>query len=287
MAKTKISEYSTTNSSNSDIEGINLAEGCAPSGINNAIRELMVHLKEFQTGASSDPLTVAGAFVASSTATLSGGATLSGTNTLSGANIISGNINSSGTNTFSGTNVVSGTLSLSSALGVASGGTGTTTLTGVVVGNGTSAFTAKTNPTGAFVGTSDSQTLTNKTIALGSNTVSGTKAEFNTAVTDTDIAFTNDFTGTNQSLSSSGYQKLPGGLIMQWGSGTLTGNQTATITFPVAFATAGLSIVVSDSDTSSSVDAHTLKASIASTTQATIKNTNTETRPYHYIAIGY
>ena len=70
--KTKISEYSTTNASNTDIEGINIDEGCAPSGINNAIREIMVHLKEFQTGASGDPLTVAGSFVASNTATLSG-----------------------------------------------------------------------------------------------------------------------------------------------------------------------------------------------------------------------
>jgi hypothetical protein len=82
MPKTKISEYSTTNSANTDIESINIDEGCAPSGINNAIRELMVHLKEFQTGSSGDPLTVAGTFVAS------GGATLSGTNTLSGSTVM-------------------------------------------------------------------------------------------------------------------------------------------------------------------------------------------------------
>ena len=95
MPKTKISEYSTTNSANTDIESINIDEGCAPSGINNAIRELMVHLKEFQTGASGDAFTFAG------------GTLMSGTNTISGAAIISGNINSSGTNTFSGSNVMS------------------------------------------------------------------------------------------------------------------------------------------------------------------------------------
>lgn len=55
-------------------------------------------------------------------------------------------------------------LTLASALPVASGGTGATTLTGVVIGNGTSAFTVKTNPTGDFVGTTDTQTLTNKTL---------------------------------------------------------------------------------------------------------------------------
>jgi hypothetical protein len=51
-----------------------------------------------------------------------------------------------------------------STIGVSYGGTGAGTLTGVVIGNGTSAFTTKTNPSGAFVGDSDTQTLTNKTL---------------------------------------------------------------------------------------------------------------------------
>jgi hypothetical protein len=42
--------------------------------------------------------------------------------------------------------------------------------------------------TGAVMGTTNSQTVTNKTIALGSNTVSGTTAQFNTANTDGDFA---------------------------------------------------------------------------------------------------
>ena len=60
MAKTKISEYDSTAANNTDIDGVNLAEGCPPSGINNAIRESMAHLKDFQTGASGDNLTVGG-----------------------------------------------------------------------------------------------------------------------------------------------------------------------------------------------------------------------------------
>ena len=55
MAKTKISEYSATPGDNTDIDGINIAEGCAPSGINNAIREMMSQLKDFQAGTLSDP----------------------------------------------------------------------------------------------------------------------------------------------------------------------------------------------------------------------------------------
>lgn len=49
-------------------------------------------------------------------------------------------------------------------LSVANGGTGASTLTGVLIGNGTSAFTAVTAPSGTIVGTSDTQTLTNKRI---------------------------------------------------------------------------------------------------------------------------
>jgi hypothetical protein len=65
------------------------------------------------------------------------------------------------------------------------------------------AFALKTAPTGAVVGTSDSQTLTNKTIALGSNTVSGTLAQFNTAVTDADFAsIAGTETLTNKTLTS-------------------------------------------------------------------------------------
>jgi len=145
MPKNKISEYSTTNSANTDIESINIDEGCPPSSINNAIRELMVHLKEFQTGSSGDPLTVAGGMfisgggsantltvtgiltasggtILSSTNTLSGGNILSGTNTISGSAIISGNINSSGTtNTFSGGNIFSGTNTMSGSTVFSSG----------------------------------------------------------------------------------------------------------------------------------------------------------------------
>jgi hypothetical protein len=72
----------------------------------------------------------------------------------------------------------SGTLTNCTGLPVAGGGTGAATLTGLVVGNGTSAMTAVTAPSGTVVGTSDSQTLTNKTLTAPTMTapVLGTPA---------------------------------------------------------------------------------------------------------------
>jgi hypothetical protein len=55
MAKTRISEYDAVAANNTDVNSINIAEGCAPSGINNAIRQVMADLKDFQQGTKSDP----------------------------------------------------------------------------------------------------------------------------------------------------------------------------------------------------------------------------------------
>lgn len=75
MPKTKISEYSSIAINNTDISGINIAEGCAPSGINNAIRELMAQLKDQQSGTDGDSFTVGGALSVTGTTTLTGAAT--------------------------------------------------------------------------------------------------------------------------------------------------------------------------------------------------------------------
>lgn len=73
-------------------------------------------------------------------------------------------------------NITSGSITGITDLAVADGGTGASTLTGIVKGNGTSAFTAVTAPSGTIVGTSDTQTLTNKRIEprVGTTTSSAT-----------------------------------------------------------------------------------------------------------------
>ncbi len=111
MAKTKISEFSNNPANNTDIDSINIAEGCAPSGINDAIRELMAQLKDFQTGAVGDSFNgpigtstaAAGAFT---TLSASGTATLSGLTASTGLALDASKNVVSVTNTGSGNNVL-------------------------------------------------------------------------------------------------------------------------------------------------------------------------------------
>jgi len=96
MAKNKVSEYSSTAANNTDIGGINIAEGCAPSGINNAIRELMAQIKDMQAGSDSDGLVVSGAFTSSGGAVFSSGTTFSAAVVMSSTVAMSNNVTMTG-----------------------------------------------------------------------------------------------------------------------------------------------------------------------------------------------
>jgi hypothetical protein len=82
MPKVKISEWSSTPANNTDIDSINIAEGCAPSGINDAIRELMAQVKDLYAGTSGDLIAVAGGGTGVGTSTGSGNNVLSTSPTL-------------------------------------------------------------------------------------------------------------------------------------------------------------------------------------------------------------
>ena len=75
MAKTKISEFSATAADNTDISNINIAEGCSPANVNNAIRSLMAILKSFEDGSSGDNVSVGGNLSVTGTSTLTGDVT--------------------------------------------------------------------------------------------------------------------------------------------------------------------------------------------------------------------
>ena len=54
MAKTKISEYDSTASNNTDLDNINLQENVmVPSDLNNFCREIMAHLADMNAGTSA------------------------------------------------------------------------------------------------------------------------------------------------------------------------------------------------------------------------------------------
>lgn len=50
MAKNSIRDYDATNANNTDIQSIDISEGCSPAGINNAIREIMADTADFVSG---------------------------------------------------------------------------------------------------------------------------------------------------------------------------------------------------------------------------------------------
>lgn len=50
MAKNSITDYDNTSGNNTDVQSVDISEGCSPSGINNAIREVMADLADANDG---------------------------------------------------------------------------------------------------------------------------------------------------------------------------------------------------------------------------------------------
>jgi hypothetical protein len=71
VTRAKISEYSATAGDNTDVNGVNIAEGCPPSSMNNMGREIMAALKRFQVGSDGDGVTVGGQLAVTGTTTTS------------------------------------------------------------------------------------------------------------------------------------------------------------------------------------------------------------------------
>ncbi len=91
---------------------------------------------------------------------------------------------------------------LGAPLDVSQGGTGAISLgIGVVLGNGVSPVTIKANPAGAFVGTTDIQTLTNKTLGTGTTIVAG-------SVDNVIVGGTEPAAGTFTTLTATGATSL-------------------------------------------------------------------------------
>jgi hypothetical protein len=69
------------------------------------------------------------------------------------------------------------------------------------------------------------------------------------AVRQEGMVYTEDFTnGGKQSLTTNGYQKLPGGLIMQWGTFVNPIDTPQVVSFPIAFPTAALNVTTTHAE---------------------------------------
>lgn len=288
MANTKISEFSNIPANNTEIDGINIAEGCAPSGINNAIRELMAQLKDFQTGSAGDNFTVGGTLSVTGAVNLS--TVLSVTNGGTGLTSLTAGdmLYASASNTLAklagatttGSVLLSGTIApswgkvpltthVTGTLPIANGGTGATTataainallptqtgntdkilktdgtnvswatvaagsagtVTSITAGNGLTGGTITTTGTIALAtpGTLSSTTSNNVTATGHTHAVTFPVSSVKGAASDTaqtgNIVLA-DLVSFQRSGTTNGYQRLPSGLMIQWGiatSGTVT-----------------------------------------------------------------
>ncbi len=137
-----------------------------------------------------------------------------------------------------------GRLATANVATVANGGTGATSLSGIVIGNGTSAFTTVTAPSGTIVGTSDTQTLTNKTINGSSNTLSNIARSAIVSSTASHVII-NDGSGN---LSSEAQLVVSrGGTGASTLTGILVGNGTSA--FTAVTAPSGTIVGTTDSQT--------------------------------------
>ncbi len=210
MAKTKISEYSATAGSNTDINNINLAEGMAPSLVNNAIRQLMAQLKDFQVGTAGDNVTVGGNLAVTGTSTFTGAIS---------APITAGTIDGV---PIGGTTPAAGAFTTLAA-------SGTTTLAGALVGAVTQ---AAFNTTTTTLNLGGAATAVNIGAATGTATVANTTLAAKAITASTTLAVTGASTLTgavtaSSTLAVTGAATLSSTLAVT-GTSTLTGAVTAT-----------------------------------------------------------
>lgn len=136
---------------------------------------------------------------------------------------------------------------------------------------------------GYFVLTSGNATETFRgNIELATNTEVQTGTDTVRAVTAAGLA---SFAKT---FSADGYQKFPGGFIVQWGnSGSVTAGGNTTINFSIAFPTAHLRTVITAETSSDSTTPLSGAWQAGTTSSFTLRNRSTVSAVFTWIAIGH
>ena len=209
MPKTKISEFSATPANNTDIDSINIAEGCAPSGINDAIRELMAQLKDFQTGAQGDSFNGP---VGSSTAAAGAFTTLTTTSTINSLNVGRG----------------AGAVATNTAVGASALATNTTGPKNTAVGY-QAGYSNSTGMETTFVGWNAGYASTaNYNTAFGSNALASNTSGTPNTVVGAGAANANTTGSSNTIMGFQSYQaNTTGGQNTAFGDNALRSNTTA------------------------------------------------------------
>ena len=136
MAKEKISQWDSNPANNTDVGGVNIAENCPPSNINNAIRQDMSQVKDMQAGTPTQSLVVNGELISNGNFSSNGSMKVTGTVYLDG---------SLGSNGQVMTSVGSANTPVWSTLGtMSSQNSNNVNITGGVVSGGTFQGTSKT-----------------------------------------------------------------------------------------------------------------------------------------------
>jgi hypothetical protein len=225
MAKTKISEYSATPASNTDISNINIAEGCSPANVNNAIRSVMAQLKDQQDGTSGDPFTCSGTLTSSGTLAVTGALTLDGAAGTSGQVLTSAG---SGTPTWAAS-FVTGMIIMWS-------GTIATIPTGWLLCNGSSSTPDLRNR--FIIGAFSDDSGTAKTTVTGSATqTGGTKDAIVVSHTHTATSTVTDPGHLHVILNASGGSPNGGGAYIQGADNPGASRNTNTATTGITVAT--------------------------------------------------
>lgn len=122
------------------------------------------------------------------------------------------------------------------------------------------------------------------TQAVGDSSLAVATTAFVNAEIANDISST--FSGANQSLGSSGFQVLPGGLILNWGSASVLNDATTTINFPKAYTTSVYNVQVSTNESLNMFSTGLLSWDNATLTTLRLNNGSNDVITMFYFAIG-
>lgn len=282
---TKLSGYSTTPGSNNAAVPDGWPEGMLPGDVNACAREMMARLREWYddpawinrgdtaTSYTASSISVSGdqtsQYVAGRPIRLDGssygyvtGSAYSAPNT----SVAVSGITVSATPTVMELGILSASSQMLGSVSLA-----TLTVTGTLTVSGTTILGTATS-----LGTA----TTAVTAADGDNS---TKVA-TTAYADTRVstAFT-----ANQSVSANGYQKFPGGLIIQWGqTGTITAASSSAVSFPVTFTTAVYSVVATRNDAAVNAQRSDATYSITTTGFTVDNGSPSNAARFSWMAVG-